>query len=80
MAGMSIPKVSSSFCRHRHITWTTANLTMFAIPQAVHNARRVGGFALKVEVECGSLEEALEASGCGADIVMLDNFAPEVFG
>ncbi|XP_058035452.1 nicotinate-nucleotide pyrophosphorylase [carboxylating] [Ahaetulla prasina] len=52
--------------------WASGSIT-----QAVHNARRVGGFALKIEVECGSLEEALEASGCGADIVMLDNFAPE---
>lgn len=48
--------------------------------QAVLSARRVGGFALKVEVECRSLEEAFEAAECGSDIIMLDNFAPEVLG
>jgi nicotinate-nucleotide pyrophosphorylase (carboxylating) len=29
-----------------------------------------------VEVECKSVEEALEACAAGADIVMLDNFSP----
>jgi len=31
---------------------------------------------MQVEVECQSLEEAEEACEAGADIVMLDNFAP----
>ncbi|XP_020669184.3 nicotinate-nucleotide pyrophosphorylase [carboxylating] [Pogona vitticeps] len=52
--------------------WASGSIT-----QAVQSARRVGGFALKVEVECRSLEEALEAAECGSDIIMLDNFAPE---
>ncbi|XP_033026357.1 nicotinate-nucleotide pyrophosphorylase [carboxylating] [Lacerta agilis] len=52
--------------------WASGGIT-----QAVRSARRVGGFALKVEVECRSLEEALEAGECGADIIMLDNFAPQ---
>ena len=39
-------------------------------------ARSVGGFALKIEVECRSVEEALEACQAGADVVMLDNFEP----
>ncbi|XP_061448143.1 nicotinate-nucleotide pyrophosphorylase [carboxylating] isoform X2 [Rhineura floridana] len=53
--------------------WASGGIT-----QAVRSARRVGGFTLKVEVECRSLEEALEAGECGADIIMLDNFAPQV--
>lgn len=34
----------------------------------------MGGFALKIEVECRSEEEADEAIAAGADIVMLDNY------
>jgi nicotinate-nucleotide pyrophosphorylase len=45
-----------------------------SITKAVHAARAVGGFALKVEVECQSEAEADEAIEAGADIVMLDNF------
>ncbi|XP_029462657.1 nicotinate-nucleotide pyrophosphorylase [carboxylating] [Rhinatrema bivittatum] len=48
-----------------------------SITQAVQDARKVGGFPLKVEVECCSLEEAQEAAQAGADIVMLDNFSPQ---
>lgn len=36
------------------------------------------GFSSKIEVECRSTEEAREAAGAGADIVMLDNFQPQV--
>lgn len=45
-----------------------------SITEAVREARSVGGFALKIEVECGSEAEAVEAILAGADIVMLDNF------
>ena len=48
-----------------------------SITKAVHAARAVGGFALKVEVECQSEAEADEAIEAGADIVMLDNFDGE---
>lgn len=34
----------------------------------------MGGFALKIEVECQSEVDADEALEAGADIVMLDNF------
>lgn len=47
-------------------------------PQAVRGARQAADFALKVEVECGSLQEAVEAAEAGADLVLLDNFKPEV--
>lgn len=46
--------------------------------QAVQGARQVADFTLKVEVECGSLQGALEAAEAGADLVLLDNFRPEV--
>lgn len=47
------------------------------VEQAVLRARQAAGFSLKVEVECSSLKEALQAAEAGADVVMLDNFKPE---
>lgn len=47
------------------------------INQAISRAREVGGFSTKVEVECRTVEEAYDAAGFGADIVMLDNFSVE---
>ncbi|PHZ16012.1 nicotinate-nucleotide diphosphorylase [Rhizopus microsporus ATCC 52813] len=57
--------------KDNHI-WSSGSIT-----KAVHNARKVCGFALKIEVECQSEQEADEAIAAGADIVMLDNFTPE---
>jgi len=51
--------------------WSTGNIT-----NAVKKARSVGGFSLKIEVECRSVEEAEEAISAGADVVMLDNMKP----
>lgn len=48
-----------------------------SITKAVAEAKRVGGFAVKVEVECGTFEEACEAVEAGAEVVMLDNFTGE---
>ena len=48
-----------------------------SIEAAVKKARGVSGFSQKIEVECQSLEEALIAAEAGADVVMLDNFAPD---
>ncbi|KAG5463112.1 MAG: Quinolinate phosphoribosyl transferase, partial [Olpidium bornovanus] len=48
-----------------------------SITAAVQRARSVGGFALKIEVECRSEAEADEAITAGADIVMLDNYTPD---
>ena len=48
-----------------------------SISKAVAVARQAAGFSQKIEVECQSLDEALEAASAGADIVMLDNFEPE---
>lgn len=52
--------------------WSRGNIT-----KAVHSAKNVGGFSLKIEVECRSLEEAQEAMQAGANVVMLDNMEPE---
>jgi len=48
-----------------------------SIATAVAAAKAAGGFSIKVEVECQSLDEAERAIAAGADVVMLDNFAPE---
>ncbi|SCZ88740.1 BZ3500_MvSof-1268-A1-R1_Chr2-1g04605 [Microbotryum saponariae] len=57
--------------KDNHI-WSKGSIT-----QAVHSARSVAGFALRIHVECQSLSEAREAISAGADIVMLDNFTPD---
>ncbi len=57
--------------KDNHI-WSAGSITM-----AVQLARKAAGFSQKIEVECQNLGEALEAAEAGADIVMLDNFAPD---
>jgi nicotinate-nucleotide pyrophosphorylase (carboxylating) len=57
--------------KDNHI-WSAGSITA-----AVQLARKAAGFSQKIEVECQSFEEAMEAAGAGADIVMLDNFEPE---
>jgi len=44
-----------------------------SITAAVQKARLVGGFTIKIEVECQNEKEAEEALSAGAEIVMLDN-------
>ena len=51
-----------------------------SITAAVQAAKAVGGFSMKVEVECQNEAEAVEAIAAGADVVMLDNFAPTEVG
>jgi nicotinate-nucleotide pyrophosphorylase (carboxylating) len=53
--------------------WSTGSIT-----NAVKKARSVGGFAVKIEVECQNENDADEAIKAGTDIVMLDNFAPHL--
>jgi len=48
-----------------------------SIKGAVARARSVGGFTLKIEVECRNIKEAEEAIEAGADVIMLDNFKPD---
>ncbi|KAJ2844595.1 nicotinate-nucleotide diphosphorylase (carboxylating) [Coemansia brasiliensis] len=57
--------------KDNHI-WATGSIT-----KAVEQARMVAGFSTKIEVECQSEAEAMEAIDAGADIVMLDNFKPD---
>ena len=57
--------------KDNHI-WSAGSIT-----QAVTLARRAAGFSQKIEVECQTKEQAREAARAGADICMLDNFAPE---
>ena len=45
---------------------------------AIDRVKLVEDFSSKLEVECSSLADALEAASCGADIVMFDNFNPVV--
>jgi nicotinate-nucleotide pyrophosphorylase (carboxylating) len=57
--------------KDNHI-WASGSIT-----RAVRAAKAAGGFAVKVEVECQSVEEAHEAAEAGADVVMLDNFSSD---
>lgn len=59
---------SMTMLKDNHI-WARGSIT-----EAVKAAKAVGGFAIKVEVECQTEEEADEAISAGADIIMLDNF------
>ncbi|CUM63928.1 uncharacterized protein PRCAT00001516001 [Priceomyces carsonii] len=59
--------------KDNHITSTGS------ITNAVESARKVCGFAIKVEVEVSSEADAREAINAGADVIMLDNFkGPEL--
>lgn len=49
-----------------------------SIPAAVELAQKSAGHMTKIEVECESIEQAREAVAAGADIVMLDNMAPDL--
>ncbi|XP_075703540.1 nicotinate-nucleotide pyrophosphorylase [carboxylating]-like isoform X2 [Rhinoderma darwinii] len=51
---------------------------MGGVKKALHGVRALAGRTLKVEVECRSVEEALEAAAAEADLIMLDNFTPEL--
>lgn len=48
-----------------------------SIEKAVNKVRKVCGFSLKIEVECRSLQDAIDAGNANCDIIMLDNFQPE---
>lgn len=54
--------------KDNHITSTGS------ITEAVRLARKVCGFAVKVEVEVSTEADAREAIEAGADVIMLDNF------
>lgn len=58
--------------KDNHI-WSCGSIT-----NAVKKAKTAAGFSMKIEVECQSLAEALEACSAGSDIVMLDNMEADV--
>jgi nicotinate-nucleotide pyrophosphorylase (carboxylating) len=47
------------------------------IREALRSARRTASFTKKIEIEVDSVKDALVAVEEGADIIMLDNFAPD---
>ena len=51
--------------------------SMGSITSAVKRTRDIGGFSTKIEVECRTIDEAIEAAKSGADIAMLDNWSPD---
>lgn len=54
--------------KDNHI-WSTGSIT-----KAIENAKKVGGFSIKIEIEVQNYNEAVEAIKAGGDIIMLDNF------
>ncbi|KAL8674751.1 MAG: hypothetical protein Q9168_000835 [Polycauliona sp. 1 TL-2023] len=62
---------SMTMLKDNHIWACSGDIT-----RAVRTAKAAGGFSVKVEVECQSEAEAMEAIRAGADVVMLDNFKP----
>ncbi|XP_040295977.1 nicotinate-nucleotide pyrophosphorylase [carboxylating], partial [Bufo bufo] len=51
---------------------------MGGVRKALQALHTLAGRTIKVEVECRSVEEALEAAEAGADLIMLDNFTAEL--
>jgi nicotinate-nucleotide pyrophosphorylase (carboxylating) len=47
------------------------------VREAVRRAREYSGHAMKVEVECDTLQQVSEAIEARADIILLDNMTPE---
>lgn len=48
-----------------------------SITEAIRTAKERTSFSKKIEVEVQNEKQAIEAAKVGADIIMLDNFAPE---
>lgn len=57
--------------KDNHI-WSTGSIST-----SVARARSACGFSTKIEVECTSQQDALEAGEAGADVIMLDNYVPD---
>lgn len=51
-----------------------------SITQAIQQAKKNSSFSIKLEVEVRNDDEAIEAANAGADIIMLDNYTPEMIG
>merc|ERR1719503_198590 len=57
--------------KDNHI-WSTGSITA-----SVERARAACGFSTKIEVECTSVQDGVEAAQAGADVIMLDNFTAD---
>merc|ERR1719201_1880937 len=57
--------------KDNHI-WSTGSIS-----DSVSRARFACGFSTKIEVECTSEKDAVEAAEAGADVLMLDNYSGE---
>ncbi|RWS11609.1 Nicotinate-nucleotide pyrophosphorylase-like protein [Dinothrombium tinctorium] len=53
------------------------NLCGGSVKKAVSRVKEVAGFVNKIEVECRSHKEVVEAASAEVDIIMLDNFSPK---
>jgi len=51
-----------------------------SVAQAIQDARRHLGHLVKIEVEVSNLDQLKSALDAGADVVLLDNFNPELTG
>ncbi len=49
-----------------------------SVEAAIERAKSRIGHAVKIEVECDNLDQVARAASAGADILLLDNMAPEV--
>ena len=47
------------------------------VSRAVKKAHETVSFSKKIEIEVSSVDQALEATKAGADVIMLDNFTPQ---
>jgi nicotinate-nucleotide pyrophosphorylase (carboxylating) len=48
------------------------------VTAALERARQNAGHAVKIEIECDTLEQVREAANAGADVILLDNMPPGV--
>ncbi|WP_406660726.1 carboxylating nicotinate-nucleotide diphosphorylase [Methanolobus sp. ZRKC3] len=53
------------------------HVKMMGVEAAIRSAKEKASFTQKIEVEVESVENALLAAKCGADIIMLDNMSPD---
>ncbi|RMB90042.1 hypothetical protein DUI87_33553 [Hirundo rustica rustica] len=63
---------------NHHVPLCPRGVTHPPVPsKMILGVRRAGGFTRRLGVESSSADEALAAAGAGADIVLLDNLAPQ---
>jgi nicotinate-nucleotide pyrophosphorylase (carboxylating) len=48
------------------------------ISKLLSEIKKIASFSKKIEIEVEKVEDSLEAARCGADIIMFDNFAPNM--